>query len=343
MSKKRARLWKNPEYRARMSKRRRDKWKDPEFREKMLKAIRKSAGSEKRREKAGDSVRRRWKDPEQRKLFVEGAKSQWTPKKRKNRTKELERMWGSGVYDEHGDKIRKLWKDPEFRKRQLESRKARWQDPEHREKMSRIRSKTAKDSGYVEKQKRANKAKWESPDFVKSQGLLLFSEMKRKIEKAASNLRVSKTDRPTRLCFECSECGTKWKEHWCYHEKHLGRCPGCEPHFFKGIEEAKVRRIFERVTGWKFKKMRPKWLKGRGKVPLELDGYNEEHKVAFEYQGFQHYRPMFGDRSLVRTKKNDERKRLMCLRKGVALIRVPYFKKDLEGFIERKLSEAGVV
>jgi hypothetical protein len=99
-----------------------------------------------------------------------------------------------------------------------------------------------------------------------------------------------------------------------------------------------LRRLLERTTGWRFPKARPVWPKGRSRSPLELDGYNEKHQVAFEYQGEQHYRAKrFGQAALAATRRRDERKRQLCRRHGVQLIRVPYWKLDVEQFIRSKL------
>jgi len=70
---------------------------------------------------------------------------------------------------------------------------------------------------------------------------------------------------------------------------------------------------------------------------MELDGYNKRHAVAFEYQGEQHYRPIYGEKALAQLKRNDERKRLICYRRGIKLIRIPYWKKDVGAFIRSKL------
>jgi hypothetical protein len=70
---------------------------------------------------------------------------------------------------------------------------------------------------------------------------------------------------------------------------------------------------------------------------MELDGYNVEQKLAFEYQGEPHYLPIFGASSLQRIKRNDERKRQLCRYHGVRLIRVPYWVEDIRAFLRRKL------
>jgi len=53
---------------------------------------------------------------------------------------------------------------------------------------------------------------------------------------------------------------------------------------FKG-SEACVRQLFASAFGRPFVKVRPKFLEC-----LELDGYYEELKMAFEYDGEQHFK-----------------------------------------------------
>ena len=74
---------------------------------------------------------------------------------------------------------------------------------------------------------------------------------------------------------------------------------------------------------------------------MELDGYNEEHQVAIEFQGPQHYEPIYGERNFRITKRNDKRKRELARYHKVFLICVPYWKKDPESFIRKKLVKAG--
>ena len=56
-------------------------------------------------------------------------------------------------------------------------------------------------------------------------------------------------------------------------------CPKCT---YKN--ETMAIQILEQISNYKFKKTRPKFLNG-----LELDGYNQELKLAIEYNGAQHY------------------------------------------------------
>ena len=77
---------------------------------------------------------------------------------------------------------------------------------------------------------------------------------------------------------------------------------------------------------------------------MELDGYNEGHKIAFEYQGEQHYRTIWKTRETLESRKcNDRRKKALCRYHGVALICVPYFKRDVESFLKLKLKSLGVL
>lgn len=105
------------------------------------------------------------------------------------------------------------------------------------------------------------------------------------------------------------------------------------------LTEDRVRGLLLKLTGWIFPKARPAWLKGRSRVPLELDGFAATQRVAFEYQGVVHYLPIFGKRVLKRVKRNDARKRQLCRRHGVYLICIPYWKTDIETFLRKKLGD----
>jgi hypothetical protein len=110
--------------------------------------------------------------------------------------------------------------------------------------------------------------------------------------------------------------------------------------------EARCRRIFETLLGVPFPQIRPAFLirEATGQ-PLELDGYNEELKLAFEYQGVQHYQ--FSQKwhgsleELQRQRDRDAEKVVMCQQHGVALLVIPHFITQPGAHIRARLTEMG--
>lgn len=108
--------------------------------------------------------------------------------------------------------------------------------------------------------------------------------------------------------------------------------------------EPLCRCIIECLTGVSFSSVRPTWLRnpltGRS---LELDGYNEELAIAFEYQGRQHYervsRFQDTDEKFKMQVFRDEVKKSLCDEHGISLIIIPYTvqREHLPSYIHRKL------
>lgn len=111
--------------------------------------------------------------------------------------------------------------------------------------------------------------------------------------------------------------------------------------------EEKCRSIFERIFKQPFKKARPEFLRRNNGYCLELDGYNENLKLAFEYNGIQHYKfsPMFHKTidDFEQQKIRDIQKREYCMKHGITLIEIPYSVpyKNLESFITMNLIKTG--
>jgi hypothetical protein len=86
--------------------------------------------------------------------------------------------------------------------------------------------------------------------------------------------------------------------------------------------------ILERITEKPFPKIRPNWLQSESGKRLELDGYNKELGVAFEYNGIQHYEEnkFFHntENSFSKRKLDDLQKINLCHENNVYLIVVKY-------------------
>jgi hypothetical protein len=109
------------------------------------------------------------------------------------------------------------------------------------------------------------------------------------------------------------------------HFQNNVRCAQCV--YFRSEEDC--RKIFEQYFSSPFPKQRPLWLKQPNNRVLELDGYNEQLGIGFEYNGIQHYEitPYYhrnGEADLVRQQTRDAFKRQKCIENGVKLIEIPY-------------------
>ncbi len=91
-------------------------------------------------------------------------------------------------------------------------------------------------------------------------------------------------------------------------------CPECQG----TAGETITRRIFEATYGVPFPKCRPDFLRTNVGGYLELDGYNADLALAFEYQGPFHERPDQIGR--------DREKRERCEALGIRLFEVPFVK-----------------
>lgn len=122
----------------------------------------------------------------------------------------------------------------------------------------------------------------------------------------------------------------KNKESWC-------------PHCRTWSTEEKCREIFQSY----FSKPFPRNRQALG-CRLELDGYCAELKVAFEYNGEQHYYCFDWFKNtpdkLRQTKERDRRKILLCEKLGIKLIIIPYTEvKNLKSYITSQLQHNLIV
>lgn len=116
-------------------------------------------------------------------------------------------------------------------------------------------------------------------------------------------------------------------------------CPKCHVNIGEELVRATMMECF---PGKMFERIRPEWLNG-----LELDGYNQELKLAFEYQGIQHFKhvPHFHreagqfESQLAR----DSKKREYCTRMEIKLLEISYkIKSDnIRAAVRQMLSDMG--
>jgi tRNA1(Val) A37 N6-methylase TrmN6 len=125
-------------------------------------------------------------------------------------------------------------------------------------------------------------------------------------------------------------------------------CPTCS----SSRSEKMCRNIFEELFSREFSKCYPKWIKDDCNIQLELDGYNEELKLAFEYQGEQHCKfiKFFHktENAFQKRKLYDNFKRIACAKNNVTLIEIPYIysyldENNMKAFIYKELAKYGFI
>jgi hypothetical protein len=108
--------------------------------------------------------------------------------------------------------------------------------------------------------------------------------------------------------------------------------------------EAECRRVAEKITGYKFPKQRPDFLRNSvTNANLEIDCFCKELGIGIEYNGRQHYEyvPHFHAtrEAFHNIKYRDEMKRRLCSENGIRLIIVPYTVpiRDIEQYITDRI------
>jgi hypothetical protein len=122
------------------------------------------------------------------------------------------------------------------------------------------------------------------------------------------------------------------------------------PRLLKDLElrEQYVRSLFSHLLGASFPRRRDlPWLVNASGGRMELDDYNEELGIGFEYQGPQHY-GVDGffhktDAALERRRMDDARKMELCNSQGVTLVAVPYSIgwTGLQAYVTTELTSRG--
>lgn len=144
----------------------------------------------------------------------------------------------------------------------------------------------------------------------------------------------------TKGIITCLGCKNDFTQTPNSHLKGRG-CPKCNRH--GGVKEDICRKVFQHLFCVDFPTARSHFLKGSKGWPLELDGFSQELKLAFEHQGMHHYdknHKFYSDRVI----ENDQLKVKLCKENGITLIIIPELHtlthlKDLKSLIKQQCQE----
>lgn len=155
-------------------------------------------------------------------------------------------------------------------------------------------------------------------------------------KKGGKCLSTEYIDSKTKMLWRCGE-GHEWYANW--NNIHTGKwCPYCNLH----LMEDTCRVIFKTIYSKPFPKCRP--FKGSR---LELDGYNEELKLAFEYDGAQHRTGRFANHEHdPHISERDKEKERLCRLSHISLVRIndrEVTDKILVEVIIKKLQERALL
>lgn len=110
--------------------------------------------------------------------------------------------------------------------------------------------------------------------------------------------------------------------------------------------EKECRNILINLLKKEFNSIHPDWIRNpKTNFPLELDCYNEDLKLALEYNGEQHYMLTYYAKTqekLDGIRERDLFKAKRCAEEGVSLIIVPFYVEDKEMFIKTELDKLGI-
>ncbi len=134
----------------------------------------------------------------------------------------------------------------------------------------------------------------------------------------------------SKLDFEC-QFGHRFQRSWSEVKNSIRWCPTCSPN--RLIGETLTRLMLEHLLRIKLPSCYIKEMNG-----LQLDGYNEKSKIAFEYQGYQHFTGQShfhnGKHQFEDQLKRDQTKKILCKKNGITFIEIFEFKTIRAGRIK---------
>lgn len=155
---------------------------------------------------------------------------------------------------------------------------------------------------------------------------------------------------------KCNECGKTVK----YSTNKPKRCQACKEERqskFQFRPKKPQRSKKEGIMQQELDKLMPdaeyidngyySWMRSPKDAPLQLDRYYPELKIAFEFNGRQHYEYnpyMHKNREAFEyLQRCDRKKRRECRRQGIHLITIKYTKTITKDYLIRRFQEEGLL
>ena len=187
---------------------------------------------------------------------------------------------------------------------------------------------------------------------LSQQKTLPLETVQKRLDKQGIILKDLYINATTPIKCQCKNCGYEWIS--CGFNTIMQKQIVCQNCCHISLLSEKICRIImENIFNDKFIKCHiPAVGVGGGK--LELDGYNDILKIAFEHNGPQHYSPtLFGKSNINLTKKfkiqcqNDNLKREWCKSNGIILITLRELgryttEKNIMSIIKHQLLNRGI-
>lgn len=124
--------------------------------------------------------------------------------------------------------------------------------------------------------------------------------------------------------YKCIVCDSNFEKHL----HNLIKIPSCK-NIKRSYSEQVVNFYLEKLLGIKFKANPKKleWLTNSNFNKMELDGFNDEHKIAFEHHGIQHYeftKPYHNNPEDLKKRQDDDKLKVKkCEENNIKLIIIP--------------------
>lgn len=131
-------------------------------------------------------------------------------------------------------------------------------------------------------------------------------------------------NREKNMMIKCSSCGKAYLTSLQAITTGYTRCSHCH---IKSKGEEKIQSFLNNNNISFIKQQR--FDDCRNINPLPFDFYLVDYNILIQYDGEQHYWPVFGEQQFKQTQTNDKIKDEYCRQKQIQLIRIPFYQIDI--------------